>query len=83
MREFEFDREFVAADGLVYGGKRYASGELFDRKTLGVSDGDLWDLWVMGRIDAIAQPYEPSDAELERMTAPARPTAKAAQPPRR
>ena len=65
-REFHIDRPFVAS-GLVHAGRRYKQGEPFDWRKAKLSEGDLWDLWVLGLVDNAA-PL--TDAELERMTAP-------------
>ncbi len=87
MREFDFNLPFVAADGLIYAGKRYTDGELFPWRKLSVSECELWDLWTIGRIDTRPSPVaEPSDAELELLTAPPAPrppaTAKQSTPRR-
>ena len=53
--EFSFDRPFQAAvsGGLVYGGRRYTAGEVFPWTKLGVSEIELWDLWLTCQIDNV------------------------------
>lgn len=54
----------------VHCGTQYAKGERFPYKGLGIIDFELRGLWMGERIEFGDQPYTPSDAELERLTAP-------------
>jgi hypothetical protein len=82
-RQFSPGYEARASMAFTYAGTSYARGDRFPYRAFGVIELDLRGLWGAGRIEFTAQPYEPSDAELERMTAPTRPATKPAQPPRR
>lgn len=64
----------------THGGVSYAKGERFPYKGLGIIDFDLRGLWMAERIEFSDKPYIPTDAELERLTAPA---GKAKQQPAR
>lgn len=71
-QEFSFEARFVAAAGLFYAGKVYRGDEAFPWRDIGVSEAELWDLWVLGCID-IAQPKPAPE--------PPRVVAKPAAPP--
>lgn len=51
--EYNIERPFVATatGGLVYDGRRYKQGEPFPWRKLGLSEEQLWDLWVTFQID--------------------------------
>lgn len=83
VKQFSPGHEARAAMAFAYAGVNYARGDRFPYRALGIIDLDLRGLWGAGRIEFTAQPCEPSDAELERMTAPAKPPVKSAQPTRR
>jgi hypothetical protein len=77
--------EARAAMAFTYAGVSYARGDRFPYRALGIIELDLRGLWGAGRVEFTAQPCEPSDAELERLTAPKAPPATPAKPtqPRR
>jgi hypothetical protein len=76
-REFHIDRPFVASGGSVLAGRRYGHGEAFDWRKAGVSENDLWDLWIIGVIDNAApgvasQSPRPASRPAQQNTIPKR-----------
>jgi hypothetical protein len=67
--EFSFERPFTVSrpGGFTCNGRRYQSGDEFDWRALGLSEAEVWDLWVLCQVDnvpgMIAAPAAP---ELER-----------------
>ena len=53
--EFSFDRPFVVSrpGGFICNGRRYASGEPFDWREQGLSESEIWDLWVLCQVDTV------------------------------
>lgn len=70
VKQFSPGYEARAAMAFAYAGVNYARGDRFPYRALGIIDLDLRGLWGAGRIEFTAQPCEPCDAELERLTAP-------------
>lgn len=83
VKQFSPGYEARAAMGFAYMGTNYARGDRFPYHALGIIELDLRGLWGSGRIEFTAQPYEPSDAEFERLTASPKQGKQAAPPPRR
>lgn len=78
-KPFQFGSEAVASAGFTYSGVRYAKGQRFPYKDLGVIEFDLRGLWLADLVEFGARAAEPSDADLERLTAPAAKPAPAKQ----
>lgn len=85
-KPFQFGGEAVVlAKEFAFAGSRYAKAQPFPYKGLGVIEFDLRGLWLADLIEFTGKPYgvagstEHSDAELERLTAPAGKQAPAKQ----
>jgi len=66
--------EASASQLFTFAGVKYARGDRFPYRDLGIIDFDLRGLWFAERIEFGDKPYEPSESELEKLTAPARPS---------
>ena len=56
-KAFSPGSEAVAAMPFTYAGTRYAKGERFPYRDLGVIDYDLRGLWAAERIEFVPKPY--------------------------
>ena len=74
----------------THSGVQYAKGRSFPYREIGVIEFDLRGLWLADLVEFPGRPYavaaksaDPSDDELERLTAPAQAqvAARTAQPP--
>src|SRR5215510_14417346 len=53
--EFSFERPFTVSrpGGFTCNGHRYKSGDVFDWRELGLSEAEIWDLWVLCQVDNV------------------------------
>lgn len=77
LGKFTFGSEAVVSRDFTFSGVRYAKGRAFPYKELGIIEFDARGLWRAELIEFTGKPYvvasakELSDADLERLTAPA------------
>ena len=53
---FDLDAPFAAREALVYGERRFAAGEVFPWRELGLSDLEVWNLWRTLHVDNVSVP---------------------------